>query len=289
MDKVELRKKVFSKIDELPTLPVVIPKLLELMGQSTSDVSNVTEVISHDPALTSKILKVANSAYYGFPQGISDLERAIALLGFNMVKSLALSMGVMRSLPSGKESSHFSQQELWIHSLAVATVMRELGNRFAKKDKTDHLFVVGLLHDIGKVVMDQFFGDYFQEALEKAERQDNVKLHTAEQEIIGFDHGEVGAMLLERWKFPEPIVSSIALHHKAEIPDEANAQDVAMIRIADALPRELDLGAEVDPCLEEIQEADLQIMGMKGEDLEQMKVYLDSSKEGIYAFFNAMK
>ncbi|MBW2195657.1 MAG: HDOD domain-containing protein [Deltaproteobacteria bacterium] len=289
MDKIELRKKVFSKIDELPTLPVVVPKLLELMGQSKSDVSNVTEAISHDPALTSKVLKVANSAYYGFPQGISDLERAVALLGFNMVKSLALSMGVLHSLTSEKKSSHFSQQGLWIHSLAVATVMRELGKRFAQKDDTSHLFVVGLLHDIGKVVLNQFFGDYFQEALEKAEKEDKGKLHTAEQEIIGFDHGEVGAILLERWKFPETIVKPIALHHKTEIPDEASVQDVAMIRIADALPRELDLSVEGDPCLEEIQEADLQTIGMKEEDLEQMKAYLDSSKEGIYSFFNAMK
>ena len=168
MKTEELRAKIFSTIDELPTLPTVVPKLLNLMDGSRSNATQVTETISRDPALTSKLLKAANSAYYGFPQEITDLERAVALLGFNMVKSLALSVGVFQTLGSGKNTPCFSMEGLWIHSLSVATVIRELAKRLGKEDEKAHLFVVGLLHDIGKVVLDQFFNELFQQALEVA-------------------------------------------------------------------------------------------------------------------------
>ncbi|MBE9581546.1 MAG: HDOD domain-containing protein, partial [Proteobacteria bacterium] len=288
MEKDELRAKIYSKIDELPTLPTVIPKLLSLMDGSKSNAADVTEAISHDPSLTSKILKVSNSAYYGFPQGISNLERAVALLGFNMIKSLALSMGVLSSLPSGSKFPHFSQEGLWIHSLAVATAMKELGQRFGAGDDRDYLFIIGLLHDIGKVVLDQFFGELFQQALEEAQNLEKARLYMAERKVIGFDHGEVGAMLLKRWMFPDMIVNPIAIHHQTEIPEGTNSADTAMLRIADALPQELGLGDEGNPTVSEIHEADLQVLEMKEKDLEDMKEYLHGAKDGIYAFFSAM-
>ena len=120
MHKDELRAKIYSKIEELPTLPSVLPGLLHLMEDEMVSTSHVADVIGSDPALTSKILKAANSAYYGFPQEIDTLGRTVALPGFNMVGSLALSIGIMHSLPSGIRSSHFSEEGLWTHSLAVA-------------------------------------------------------------------------------------------------------------------------------------------------------------------------
>ena len=103
MDTGTIRARIYSKIDELPTLPTVITRILSLLEDANTNATDITEAISRDPALTSKILKVANSAYYGFSQLISDLERAVALLGFNMVKSLALSIGVMKTLPTEKK------------------------------------------------------------------------------------------------------------------------------------------------------------------------------------------
>jgi c-di-GMP-related signal transduction protein len=105
LEKSELKAKIYSKIEELPTLPAMIPKLLQLNESTKSSVSDLTALIARDPALSSKILKVANSGYYGFSQKISELERAIALLGFNMVKSLALSIGVIRSMPTRRRGT----------------------------------------------------------------------------------------------------------------------------------------------------------------------------------------
>jgi len=288
MEKNELRTKIYSKIDEIPTLPVVIPKLLTLMESDKTDAADIADAISRDPALSSKILKVANSAYYGFSKGISSLEKAVPLLGFNMVQSLALSIGVLRSLPAGKKSTHFSQQDLWIHSLAVATVMKELGKRYGKGNDREYLFIIGLLHDIGKIVLDQYFGELFHRAIEEFHNLGNIELHQAETREIGVDHGEVGAMLLTRWKFPDKISNAIAVHHGSEIPEGTNAEDVAMLRIADVLAHELSLEEEENPMPPEIRDADLKILEMNENQLEDIRAYLLDHKDGIYDFYRSM-
>jgi putative nucleotidyltransferase with HDIG domain len=288
MEKDELRAKIYSKIDEIPTLPVVIPKLLTLMESDKTDAADIADAISRDPALSSKILKVANSAYYGFSKGISSLEKAVPLLGFNMVQSLALSIGVLRSLPSGKKSTHFSQQDLWIHSLAVATVMKELGKKYGKGDDREYLFIIGLLHDIGKIVLDQYFGELFHRAIEEFHDLGNIELHQAETREIGVDHGEVGAMLLTRWKFPDKISNAIAVHHGSEIPEGTNAEDVAMLRIADVLAHELSLEEGENPMPPEIRDADLKILEMDENQLEDIRSHLLDLKDGIYDFYRSM-
>ena len=288
MEKDELRAKIYSKIDEIPTLPVIIPKLLTLMENDKTDAADVADVISRDPALTSKILKVANSAYYGFSKGISSLEKAVPLLGFNMVQSLALSIGVLRSFPEGKKSTHFSQQDLWIHSLAVATVMKELGKRFGKGEDREYLFIMGLLHDIGKIVLDQYFGELFHRAIEEFHNLGNIELHQAETREIGVDHGEVGAMLLTRWKFPDKICNAIAVHHRSEIPEGTNCDDVAMLRTADVLAHELGLEEGGNPMPPEIHDADLKILEMDENQLEDIRAYLLDLKDGIYDFYRSM-
>jgi putative nucleotidyltransferase with HDIG domain len=288
MENDILRIKIYSKIDELPTLPMVLPKLLNLMESSRSDASDIAEAVSHDPALTSKILKVANSAYYGFSQEISTLQRAVPLLGFNMVRSLALSIGVMNSLPASKSSSDFSIDGLWIHSLAVATAIRELSTRLGKQDENESLFVIGLLHDIGKVVLNLFFSEKFANALEEAKESSRHELHMAERRIIGLDHGEVGGMLLTRWRFPEVIRNPIACHHHTELPEEVSPFDVAVLKIANAVSQEVGLGVEGNPVPPEIDDEDLEITGIDATILEDIKVYLRDAEETINELFSAM-
>ena len=288
MEKDELRSKIYSKIDEIPTLPVVIPKLLTLMESDKTNAADISDLISRDPALASKILKVANSAYYGFSKGISSLEKAVPLLGFNMVRSLALSIGVLRSLPAGKKSTHFSQQDLWIHSLAAATVMKELGKRYRKADDREYLFIIGLLHDIGKIVLNHFFGELFHRALKEFHNLGNIELHQAETREIGVDHGEVGAMLLTRWKFPDKICNAIAVHHRSEIPKGTNYEDVAMLRIADVLAHELSLEEIENPMPPKIHNTDLKILEMDENQLGVIRDDLVDLKDGIYDFYRSM-
>jgi len=289
MEKQELHQKIYAKIEELPTFPAVIPKLLSLMDNPKSSAAEVTEVISHDPALTAKLLKVANSAYYGFPAKISDLKHAVALLGFNLVKSLAISIGVIENLPLGKQSAYFSASGLWLHSLVVATVMQDMGRRFYPRDDNhDYLFIIGLLHDLGKVVLDQFFPESFNEVLEKANAGEHVKLHRIEREVIGIDHCEVSAMLLTRWKFPQKIVHPIAGHHRQEVLPEVSQKDAVLLRIANVVAQEFGLGKDGNSRPNPLRHGDLEIVGAGEEDLLAIKTSLQEKQGEIESFFAAL-
>ena len=289
MEKQELHQKIYAKIEELPTLPVVIPKLLRLMDNPKTSAADVKEVISRDPAMTAKLLKVANSAYYGFPAKISDLQHAVALLGFNLVKSLAISIGVIKNFPRGKQSACFSASGLWLHSLVVATIMQDMGRRFySRDDNHDYLFIIGLLHDLGKVVLDQFFPELFNEVLEKANAGEHIKLHRIEREIIGIDHCEVSAMLLTRWKFPPKIVLPIAGHHQREVSAGGSRKDVVLLRIANVIAQELGLGKDGNASPNPLRPGDLESIGAGEEDLLAIKAGLEGKKGDIEAFFAAL-
>ncbi len=289
MEKEKLIQQVYSRIEELPTLPVVVPKLINLIEDEKSDASGVTEIISHDPALTAKILKVANSAYYGFSQKITELEHAVALLGFNMVKSLALSIGVIRSFPEGKDTEYFSHDGLWLHSLTVAAIMNELAKKHAGKNINKSLFIIGLLHDIGKLVFDQFFHDDFQKAIKFANENDKVKLHDAELEVIGIDHCELAGILLERWNFPPGIMNPIKYHHLRELPHDTSAIDVSLLRISNILAQGMNIGAEGNPSPNPLHREDLETLGMDHEDYSGMKKRLAGIKKSIDDLFWSMK
>ena len=289
MEKQELHRKIYAKIEELPTLPAVIPKLLSLMDNPKSSAADVTEVISHDPAMTAKLLKVANSAYYGFPAKISDLKHAVALLGFNLVKSLAISIGVIKNFPRGKQSAYFSASGLWLHSLVVATVIQDMGHRFySRDDNHDYLFIIGLLHDLGKVVLDQFFPELFNEVLEKANAGEHVKLHRIEQEIIGIDHCEGSAMLLTRWKFPPKIVQPIAGHHRQKVLAGDSQKDAVLLRIANVIAQEFGLGKDGNSMPNPLRPGDLEFIGASEEDLLAIKTSLQEKQGDIEAFFAAL-
>ena len=288
MDRKKFQERIYSKINELPTLPAVIPKLLSLMENEESSAADLTEVISKDPALTSKILKVANSAYYGFSQQISRVEHAVALLGLNMVKSLALSIGIIQTFPSGRTSPYFSLEGLWLHSLSVATVIEELGKRLGEKNADESLFVVGLLHDIGKIVLDQFFNELFQQVLEKANTQDGIKLHIAEQEMIGIDHCEVAGILLKRWRFPHRITNAVTYHHHKEISEETDPVDTAMLRISNIIAQELGMGKEGNIAVNEIRESDLALLKMSMKEFDDLKAYCHGKENEIESLFRAM-
>lgn len=285
----EIKKIINTKIDEIPTLPVVIPKLLQMMEDSKSDVDKISEVISNDPALTSKILKVANSAYYGFSKKISEIDRAVAILGFNMVKSLAVSLGVMKSVKRKniKTSKLFSEESLWIHSIAVATVLKKIikDNNFKKKE---YLFITGLLHDIGKVVFDQFFDEKYIKLIEESESESTMELAKKEREIFGMDHGEIGALLLKKWKFPEEIIKTIAMHHYEDSTNPESKKDISIIRIADSLCQQFFYEENSDEILAQISEKDLDVSGLSKEYIKSLETYLETSKEKIYSFFSSI-
>lgn len=284
----ELKKKLYSRVHELPTLPVVVPKILQMMEDNKTDIKKITEVISYDPALTSKILKVANSSYYGFPRKIGELDRAVKLLGFNVVKSLALSLGVVNTVSQKPSKQFFSETGLWFHSVAVAILMREIGKTILQTKSKEYLFVAGLLHDLGKLVFDIFFSDLFEQAILDVENSGTYSLARSEMKIIGVDHGTAGALLLSRWNFPEVITRPIKYHHHTNIQEDIDMTDLAVMRIADALCQEFFFDSLDDiPDLRILPE-DLRQLEMTQADIAYLEKYLHDQREHITSFFQSI-
>ncbi len=283
------KQKIYSKIEELPTIPAVATKLLYTIDDERSSVSDVVELIQNDPSLTSKILKIANSAYYGFSREITKISQAVALLGFNIMRSLVISLEVMKNLPSGIGSEYFSPEGLWLHSVATATCMENFRKKYPQKKNSDSAFIIGLLHDIGKIVLDQFFHEEFQKALHLANGNPPMALHHAEEKLIGLTHSEVACMLLERWKFPDEIVKPIANMHAKEVNDDVKIQDLALLRLSNSLAQETKIGKEGNSVPNTIKEKDLEILEIDESVLNDLREELENSQERIGEFLGVIK
>ena len=198
--------------ERMPAFPASVQQVISLTSDINSSPKQLVKVIDHDPVLTIKILKVANSAYFGLSRKIVSINHAVVYLGLNTVKHVALAIAAIGSLPRDNDAG-FDMDDFLLHSLTTAVLTRSLARHMRVPEvEAANFFVAGLLHDIGQVVFAQFKHKEFAQALEKC-RTEGMPLHDAEHAIIGHDHCEVGAVLCESWSFPESLVSAIRMHH----------------------------------------------------------------------------
>lgn len=208
---VDLGRRLSSAVERMPAFPKSVQRILELTRDINCRPKDLVAVIEKDPVITLKVLKIINSAYYGLPNKITSVNQSVIYLGVNTLKNLALSFSTMGMLPA-RNAAGFDVQHYLMSSLIAANVTRILGAKYAPElDPTD-CYIAGLLHDFGKVVFALYMAQEFRQALEKSAIE-KITLHRAEEEIIGADHTVVGAMLVEKWQFPAPLIECIANHH----------------------------------------------------------------------------
>jgi putative nucleotidyltransferase with HDIG domain len=208
----DLNKRLATAVERMPAFPKSVQRILELSRDINCSPKDLVSVIEKDPVMTMKLLRVLNSAYYSFPRQITSVNQSVVYLGLNTVKNMALSFAALGTLPKNNAAG-FDVQSYLLHSLMTAGLARLISQKFhvADADPTD-CYLVGLLHDFGKVVFAQFMPVEFRHALERSETEE-ISLHTAELQVIGIDHSVVGAMLVERWQFPSNVSSLIREHH----------------------------------------------------------------------------
>lgn len=216
--KPELSQKLAAAVDCMPAFPKSVQKILALTRDFNSTPKDLVLVIETDPVITLKILKVVNSAYYSLPKQITSVNHALVYLGFNTIKNLALSIAAIGMLPTSNAAG-FDIQQYLLHSLATAEIAKRLAAKLDDADPMD-CYIAGLLHDFGKVVFAQFMPEGFKAALEIS-RQDSTSLHLALRETIGVDHAVVGAMLVEKWRFPIELIETIRYQYGPEAKDSA--------------------------------------------------------------------
>jgi HD-like signal output (HDOD) protein len=203
-------KKIAQGIFDLPTLPTVVAKIVELVDNPRTNASTLARLISTDPALTARMLKLANSAYYGFPRRIGTINLAIVVLGFNTVRDMAVSASLVERFNLEYEG-HDLMADFWEHSIGTAIAARMI-TRMGNHRTVGEAFVAGLLHDIGRLVIARYLPDEFLEIQEELSKQE-LPLWTIEMDILGMSHAEIGGSLTSKWNIPEPISEAINFHH----------------------------------------------------------------------------
>lgn len=226
-------RELLDDIGELTSLPEVVLKINELVNSANASVAEIAAVIGQDPGLSTRILRVANSAMYGGSRKVDSIQRAVMLLGTKLIRDLVLTTSAAKVF-SGIPNNIISVEDFWHHSLYCALLARSLAELSHSVNK-DTMFTAGLLHDIGHLVLFNRAPLQAHDAIMLTiQGEANLELYQAEQQVLGYDHAELGAELARKWNLPELLVSCIAYHHNLHSPSE-HIQAVAQIHIANAI------------------------------------------------------
>ncbi len=255
-----------EEITDLPSMPAVVVHALELIDDPNADINRLSEILSTDLAITSQILKLVNSAYYGFTSKITTIKKAVALLGFNAVKSLMMGVAVKPMLLSNRG------RVLWDHSLRCAVGSKHLAKNLKHGDP-EEAFILGLLHDVGKSVLQMQNIEAYSEVQKLVEI--GADIIDTERTFFGYAHTDLGNALIEKWKLPLIIRLAVQDHHDPLRSEESMA--AAIVYVADKIAQENSKYCIFDP--EIIDSLDFEIPdpeAMREEVLELSQPIIDA-------------
>ncbi|MBF0515225.1 MAG: HDOD domain-containing protein [Desulfovibrionaceae bacterium] len=245
-DKNTNAERLLPLVEKIPAFSQSVSRVLSLASDINCSPKVLVEVVSGDPVLTMKILRLVNSAYFGLPNKITSVHQALVNLGLNTLKHTALSLAMLGVLPR-KNDAGLDIDALWLHSLAVGLAARRLAQaKGVPKAESEDYFVAGLLHDVGKLVYASYEPARFARALETA-ALDQVDLTVPERAELGATHAEVGALLAERWGLAEPLRLALAGHHAPS--DETPAMLTDVVFVANQVVKRKNLGFSGNPAL----------------------------------------
>jgi len=281
-------QKIVQDLGQIPTMPTIASKVMQIVNDPKSNAEDVAKFISKDVALTSKVLRLANSAFYGIPRTISSVNSAIVILGFNTIRSLVLSASVIKVFPAKPGAVSFDRKSFWKHSFMVGIAARMLAQILRRRKLVDleMAFSAGLLHDIGKLILEQFAEAEYLPILKTA-REKGLPLYQVEKSLLGIDHAEVSGMLADKWQMPLELKVPICMHHtpleEREMPEMAAivhyANHLAHVKGSGSMERET-----FAPLIREVEK--VLSLGMTEEELS---VELDRHVQEGQPFFSLIE
>jgi len=233
-------EELISQTTELVSLPDIYVRIKSVIYDPDSTMTDVADVLSHDPAICARMLKVANSAFFGVPSKVETVKAAIRLLGTQQVHDLVLAATITKTFPDIPDNL-VSMEDYWISSVRCGLLARLLAEQCNPRDG-ERFFLASLLHDMGHLIMYQTVAEESQEALITA-RQDNRPLYLVERDIVGCDYGQVGAQLMQSWNFPDNWIQ--ALRYQNEPADAQDFSFEASIMHLSVRMKDMESGAEV--------------------------------------------
>jgi len=262
MSKIDVRlvREKVENIHALPTIPKVLNKLLGVIENPRVSLNEISNFISGDPALTTKVLRMVNSPVYGFPGRISSVNQAVILLGLTVVKGLLLGVSVFDLMQK-------TMIGLWEHSIGTAIFSRIIAVRKGHKEP-DEVSVNGLLHDIGKVFLVLQFPEEYEKALNETQ-ESGVVIYEAEKNHFNTSHASVGSWMARKWRFPLGLIDVIEYHHKPHLTKNTPLES-SIVHIADILVRARGYGFPGDNLIMPVQPEAWELLGLTEKDLVEV-------------------
>jgi len=283
-DPAKIVAQAIANITQIATLPEITLKIIELVENPRSTAQDLHKVIANDPALVALILKVVNSAFYGLPGQIGNINRAIVLLGLNAVKNIVIAASLTKLFRGGKLCPHFDAKELWTHSIAVGVMSKML---VAKINNTlpDEAFLAGLIHDIGILVELQAFREPLIQIVERAALEEGRYIDI-ETSILGVDHQALGAGLTTKWKFPRSFQYVTGHHHNPmALPQDCRWLS-CVVHVADHLVCSAGVGYALTCKSEPLDPAVLQELELNLEDAQTLAAGLPEAMKEAESLLN---
>lgn len=206
------KKEIIAKLRQLPSLPSIVQEVIASFNDADLNTASLAHKIAQDQGLTAKILRVANSSFYGLPRKVGSIQDAVVVLGFDTIRSLALSAGMAQAFPPSP-GSLFDRQAYWQRSFRVAAISRALAKNF--KQDQQLAFTAGMFYDIGQLVLDLCIPEHYSTLLGRHAATDLLLLEV-ERTDLGFDHAEIGAEVIRLWNFPQKIEQVVRYWHWPE-------------------------------------------------------------------------
>ena len=236
-------ESIIKKIDQLKPVPQIAHKVMSIAENPESSMSDLSKIIIYDTAVTTNVLKAANSAYFGLPDQVNSVHQAIVYMGMEQVVDLILMSIGSENLKEPQEGYDLDTGDLWKYSVSSALIAEEIAKQIGAKD-IHLIFTAALLKDIGKVILSQYVKDSFEE-IDKSVKQRDYSFIKAEKEVIGIDHAELGGMVAEKWNFSPKMVEIIQNHH---LPQKSSMSEIetAIVYMADMICMMMGIGVGSD-------------------------------------------
>ena len=269
----EMMQKILASIDDIPPMPEVVFKAQELLSDPESSAQELAAILETDQAIATKVLKMANSVFYGMSGKVSSIKHASLVLGYRNLSEIISLAGVQKSLEKKLPGYGLESEDLWRHSLSVA-----LGSKIIASRKNPELEMVahtaGLVHDVGKIILDPFVMEA-KESFDSVLLQEQQTYLNAEKEILGFDHAEIAAEVCQKWKIPEVISSAIRYHHS---PSSSLEVELAFIlHMADYISLMSGEGYEDNDFLYELEDGTMDYLNFDQNDISDLTLGLMES------------
>lgn len=255
-------------------------RIVEVVQDPRSSAADLHKIVQNDPALSARVLRVVNSAFYGLPGQIGSIDRAIMMLGLNAVKNIAIATSLAKMFRQRQVNDDFSGKDLWLHSVAVGA-SNKLITKAIGLSLPDEAFLAGLIHDLGLVAVMQCFPEKLAELVNLA--RSGVPFRLAEEKVLGANHEEIGAALTKSWKFPRSFQFVAGYHHRPEELEKGARMLAVVTHVSDVLCKQLGLGLRITVEVDDVDAALVAEIGLGMAELKQVAEGIEQELEIVRA------